>query len=566
VETGHGSVVATWGLARRRAALVVLALLTLFAFRLAFGLASEFWFEDETQIFLLGLRYQATGAWPFFGPDVVWTKSEIPGALQALLIGLPLKAVPIPESPFVLLNLLSFAALSAFAWYTCRRLPSLPRWLVWGWFFTIPWTLQFSTHVINPSYVLPAAIVFFIGFFEAVPEFSLGCIPAAAAHFMMGASLTWLMQIHMSWPLLLPYIALAWFSRRDQGRTGMAVNAVALMAGAAIPGALLAPTLLMHGAARGSGGTFRNLHVHAVSPWVLVTTLARFFSFASLEVNRFLGITAATRLELFVHHWWLLPAAVVVAAVGIVQPVWMLSELCRSARRWPSPFGFAHWRALRRLVVASVLVVYFSYFLVMEPAQAHAFYVLAPIALLFAAYCWTVVDRPATRRIAAVVLTLNIAFQAGLAWARAPRRSLYENREVVAAAIRQKDPELLGHRRAFAFDGGPAMLAGIAYDAQRSMALVRSSYSIGVLGLMQWTLTIQNESGEVAFRDVWCETRYFNARGDVVDRRYELIKDVFQPRELKSIELTDGLARIPFTTADIRVIRAEALRPIRRAG
>ena len=158
-----GSVVAIWPPARKRAALVVLALLTLFAFRLAFGLASEFWFEDETQIFLIGLRYQATGAWPFFGPDVVWTKSEIPGALQAMLVGLPLKAVPIPESPFVLLNLLSFAALAALAWYACRRLPSLPRWLVWGWFCTLPLTLPFSTHVINPSYVLPAAIGFFIG-------------------------------------------------------------------------------------------------------------------------------------------------------------------------------------------------------------------------------------------------------------------------------------------------------------------------------------------------------------------------------------------------------------------
>jgi len=52
-----------------------------FVFRLLFGLSSEFFFEDEPQIFLLGLRYHATDRWPLFGPDVVWTKSEIPGAL-----------------------------------------------------------------------------------------------------------------------------------------------------------------------------------------------------------------------------------------------------------------------------------------------------------------------------------------------------------------------------------------------------------------------------------------------------------------------------------------------------
>src|SRR5712675_84428 len=84
-----------------------------FLFRLAFGLSREFFFEDETQVFLLGLRYYATGAWPYFGPDVVWTRSEIPGAMQALLVGVPLRILPIPEAPFVLLNLLSFAAIAA---------------------------------------------------------------------------------------------------------------------------------------------------------------------------------------------------------------------------------------------------------------------------------------------------------------------------------------------------------------------------------------------------------------------------------------------------------------------
>ena len=67
------------------------ALTAAFAFRLAFGLSRELFFEDETQIFLMGLRYYATGAWPYFGADVVWTQSEIPGALQALLVGIPLR-------------------------------------------------------------------------------------------------------------------------------------------------------------------------------------------------------------------------------------------------------------------------------------------------------------------------------------------------------------------------------------------------------------------------------------------------------------------------------------------
>src|SRR5256885_17072223 len=140
-----------------------LILFALFAFRLWFGLSREFFFEDETQIFLIGLRYYATGEWPFFGPDVVWTKSEIPGALQALLVGVPLRIAPYPESPFVLLNVLSFGALAALAGYTAAHLPRAPPWLIRGWVLTIPWTVQFSAHLINTSYILPASVIFFLG-------------------------------------------------------------------------------------------------------------------------------------------------------------------------------------------------------------------------------------------------------------------------------------------------------------------------------------------------------------------------------------------------------------------
>src|SRR5207245_2090183 len=87
-----------------------MALAAAFACRLAFGLSHDFWFEDETQIFLIGVRHHATGAWPYFGPDVVWTRSQIPGALQGLLVGLPMDVIAVPEAPFVLL--VPFAALA----------------------------------------------------------------------------------------------------------------------------------------------------------------------------------------------------------------------------------------------------------------------------------------------------------------------------------------------------------------------------------------------------------------------------------------------------------------------
>src|SRR3954470_3926092 len=106
---------------------VPLLLVACFAFRLLFGLSREFFFEDETQIFLLGFRFYATGQWPFFGPDVAWTRREIRGALQGLLVGGPVRIAAYPESSYVLLAVLSFSGLCGFAWYVGEHRPIAPR-------------------------------------------------------------------------------------------------------------------------------------------------------------------------------------------------------------------------------------------------------------------------------------------------------------------------------------------------------------------------------------------------------------------------------------------------------
>jgi hypothetical protein len=553
--------VTTGSPSRKAFVVAALALAGLFAFRLAFGLSSEFFFEDETQIYLIGLRYYATGQWPFFGADVVWTKSEIPGALQGLLVGLPLKIAPWPEAPYVLLNLLSFAALSAFAWYVTRRLPSLPKWLVWGWFMTVPWTLQFSTHILNPSYLLAGAVVFFIGFFEAVPAFSLALVPTPIAFLMMGFGLTWVMQFHMSWPLLLPYSAWALWSRRASGARAIAGDAAAYAVGAMIPGAFLLPTLFAYGPTAGSGGVGRNLHVSFVNPAVVVTTLARLLSFASLEINRFIATDGAKRLEFFMGSPWLIPVAAVVWLAGVVQPLWMLVEVLRSPRRWPRAETIGQWRAMRWLLFTSVALVYASYWFVMEPAQAHAFYVLTPVALCLAAYCWTFVDSVKWRKVAAWILGLNIAFHAGLAAAQAPDKSIYKHRDIVLDAIQTRRPDVLGHRRPFAIDAGPyAIGPETPHDPTRDIVVERATFSRRPGTAVHWTVELSNRNPRVAYRDILYFTSYRTASGQVVER-HEFIKDIFKACESRVVELNDGYVGVAFEDATFRVAFAEALIP-----
>jgi len=545
---------------------IALILAACFVFRLLFGLSREFFFEDETQIFLLGFRYHATGAWPFFGPDVVWTRSEIPGALQALLVGLPLRVLAIPESPFVLLNLLSFAAICALAWYVCEQLPNAPRWLIWGWFLTIPWTLEFSTHMINTSYILAPSIAFFLGFFEATPAFSLRRWRPAAAFALMGCGVTWLMQIHMSWPLLLPFAAVAWLSRRSDGPGALAVCAGAFAGGALVPGLVLLPTLARYGLNAGSGGVLRNLQPHWVNPWIIMTTLARFCSFASLEISRFIATDGAKRLEFFQRHLWLVPAAIAIWIVGVVQPLWMVVDALRPMRQWPASFPRPKWAALRWLVAGSVLLVYASYWFVMEPPQAHAFYALAPVAFMFAAFWWMFVDSPRARRIAAGVLILNVVFHAGLAIAQGPELSLYRDRAVVATAVRLKEPEMFAHRRDFAIDGGPAVLSdrSRAYDPARDFQVLESAYRMGPQHSLHWTITVRNNSTSVAFRDPLYVTTYLDEHGAVVEERHERLKHIFQPGDTRTLEMSDGFAGPAFATARLRIVAAEALLPTPR--
>jgi hypothetical protein len=90
--------------AKRRRFAFFSFLVIAFLFRLWFGLCSQFQDSDAKQIYLLGLKFYTTGSWPHFGPDVVWGEVQIPGALQALLVGGPFFALSIPEAPYVLLK------------------------------------------------------------------------------------------------------------------------------------------------------------------------------------------------------------------------------------------------------------------------------------------------------------------------------------------------------------------------------------------------------------------------------------------------------------------------------
>src|SRR6266498_2062395 len=372
---------------QRRRQLLFFSLLPLgFLFRLFVGLCSQFRDPDTKQIYLLGLKFYTTGAWPYFGPDVTNT-IQIPGALQGLVVGLPFYVLPIPEAPYLLLNILSFSSLCFFAWYCTRRLPELPKWFVWSWLLFAPWSLDISTQIFNPSYVLPAAILFFVAAIETYPFLSHGLVPRRWANFMMGLSVFWIMQFHLSWVVLVPFVALSFYSRiKESG--GRVFSSIMWFAGGAIlPGSFLFPTFIRYGWVSGMGGTnetvgfnFQNL-LHHLN--IVEGVLGRFLSFASFELPRFIGHNTAARLAFMWDKPWLIPFVIFLTVAGILQSVamlvlWFKKEHSRS-----------EWPAIKYSTLGTILLLYLSFFFSIKSPVSHTFYLTFPVAMLYSLYCWS---------------------------------------------------------------------------------------------------------------------------------------------------------------------------------
>jgi len=419
----------------------VFALLLLFLFRLCFGFFAVMDYEDQRQVYLIGLKFDLSGLWPYFGADVS-PHVQIPGALQGLVVGLPLRLWAAPESPFVLVNILSFVALAFFAWYCCRRLPAFPKWIVWGWLMTCPWTLNVSTNVYNVSYVLFGGVLFFVGFLESVPTFRISAVPPWLANLMMGFAFFWNAQFHASVMLLVPFLAFSAYHQAKQSLPRDSLLGLAcFLLGASMTGSLLIPTLLRYGW-DGFGGTgtlvrFQSSHL-ASAPMIL----AQLFSLASAEVPRFLGRDIAGRLEFFRAQAWAAPFAVVALILGILQPIVMAVFLFRRQH------DREDWRAIKSLTLATFALIYVSFWFAAKFPKSHMYYVTIPVIMLFAFYVFSPWgSKRWFQTTAAILLVCNLCFHIGLASSNYREKSLYAYRESIRSAIEQKDYTKMGERR-----------------------------------------------------------------------------------------------------------------------
>jgi hypothetical protein len=448
----------------------MLLFLFLFAFRTFYGLMEAQWGEkDDLQTYLIGLKCYTTGTWPYFGPDVNGREklsytSQIPGALEGLLIAASFHVLPLPEAPFLEVNLLSTAGAALLAWYIRRRLPNLSFPWLFLWVCITPWSLFEGTHVINPAFDFLPSVLFFIGFLESLPSFSTGWLTPFWRNAWMGFSVFWVMQFHFSYVYLLPF---AVWSLGDQIRgrkDGKPLLYFAL--GAAPMLALIAPTLVRYGLGRGDVASGFAVPFNVQNLALGPTILARCFSLVCFELPRFLGVDTRERLGFLPAHPLLaLPCAVLWIA-GLLQPLFMLacwfkgpwagSKGSKKGAPVPYPFlrwfqespSFAAWRGMRLLVLALFLLVWASFWFTLKLPLSHIYMVCYPLLMLYSCYCWSLLpDNPRWRTAAKVFLLAGLYFQVGHAFILGERDSLYRNRVPAQKAIQEKDYHLFGERR-----------------------------------------------------------------------------------------------------------------------
>jgi len=357
-------------------------------------------------------------------------------------VGLPFYVLPIPEAPYILLNILSLASLVLLCWYCMRRTPEIPPWFIWVWILTAPWTLNFSTHVYNPSYVLFGAVLFFVGAMESYPFLTKGLIPLRWANFMMGISILWIFQLHMSWIILIPFLLASFYFQCKILGKKIFHSIVCFALGTLLSASLIIPTFVKYGFFKGWGGTGRSIQFIPGRFLEFFTVLARFLSFASFELSRFIGPNTQERLAFLRQNPWIIPFAVFLGLVGIVQPVAM--TVLWFSKRHPQK----DWRGMKYLALATFLIVFFSFTFSVKGPSSHAFYLVFPVAMIYSFYCWSRFFRNRKwKTFAAVFLLAGIIFHVGLAVSRAPQKSLYKDRNIPKLAIEKKDYRILGERR-----------------------------------------------------------------------------------------------------------------------
>ncbi len=423
-----------------------LTIIGIVIFRFIYSLTTEFWFKDEDvlQIYLIGLKSFTTHTFPYFGADLVYNGSQIPGGLQGYIVSALWYVWKIPEAPFIVLNIVLTLSLGFLAWYLSKRLQDISRIFVWIYVFLIPWSICYFTRIINPSHLIPGAILFFIGIFEIYPSIRKNIIPLWLCFYFLGFGILWIFQLHMSWVLLGPFTAVAfYFLLRTKSITAISKSTISFLLGCLTTGSLLIPTLINFGLSAQKGKSVSGMvELHLENATNIFKLLSTFLAYGCFDVSRFIGGNTDERMLFLKDYFWAAPFTIAVALVGLAQALFLLYTFFRKKK------DDVMLRNVTYLTISSFLLFFVMSLFSRVSPPSHAAVMFFPMLVMYSLYAYReLLKKRWVRRTFYITFSSAVIMYVAIAMNNYRTISMYNNREVIVRALEQDDYTLVGKRR-----------------------------------------------------------------------------------------------------------------------
>lgn len=224
-----------------------LFLIALLSFRIILGAQINFSHVDFEQIYCIGLEHAFSDEWPFWGPDVIWSKTRLPGAMQSFLAGTPIKWTNLATSPLILANLISFLGLFILGEYLLKRAKNLNPYLVHSLLLLMPFTLYNGTTLLNTTYLVFSGSILSISVMELFVYRKNRITDSRYLFFGLGFCLFFTYQLHLTWVMFIPYLAVLFYLEFMKSRRGSAQMFLFFILGCILSASTVIPTFWVYG-------------------------------------------------------------------------------------------------------------------------------------------------------------------------------------------------------------------------------------------------------------------------------------------------------------------------------
>jgi hypothetical protein len=341
----------------------ILIVCTSLCLRLWFATHTNFG-RDEVAIYNKALDLYLNGVLPTTGAEIVYSGTYLPGALQSLLVGLPLfftQGMPTGPAYFIaLLGLLS-------TWFTFllyrKWFPAVNQNQLAAWIFLNPWSIVF-TNLWNPSFLPLIGAIFFLNLNQLIEKKH-----PFWASFWLGACIFLSLQLHLSFVVLvLSLLVLIYIF----GLTILSKRGFLL--GSTIAGLTLIPYAIELFQKESTSGNFliSNLSITLRGFLDYPSYLLRLLSFSTGETTRFIGRGEGPPATLaYIRS---VPLLWIPFFLGISVSAWQIFKALiffTQFKKMPNQFLVPFW---------TIILTGFLFGFSIKGPSAHTFWILFPLS------------------------------------------------------------------------------------------------------------------------------------------------------------------------------------------